>query len=126
MTYPPKKRLLILGSLALVLGLLFFINWLLYKFLGWFLGPLLSFISILGFYYLSLRTLARSLAFPGITTMMKRTLEHDFCKRMSDQVMRQLTELRNVIEMCQGSARLSLEHTEMLHMGKYFFMGDSV
>jgi hypothetical protein len=118
MTYPPKKRLLILGILALVLGLLFLVNWLLYKFLGWFFGPLLSLISIISFYYLSLRTLARSLAFPGITTLMKRTLEHDFCKRMSDQVMRHLTELRNVIEMCQGSARLSLEHTEMLHMGK--------
>jgi hypothetical protein len=119
MSYPPKKRLLILGSLALVLGLLFLVNWLLYKFLGWFLGPLLSLTSIFSFYYLSLRRLARSLAFPGITTLMKRTLEHDFCKRMSDQVMRHLTELRNVIEMCQGSARLSLEHTEMLHMGKY-------
>lgn len=118
MTYPPKKRLLILGVIALVQAGFFFINWLLYKFLGWFLGPLLSLTAILSFYYLSLRTLARSLAFPGITTLMKRTLEHDFCKRMSDQVMRQLTELRNVVEMCQGSARLSLEHTEMLHMSK--------
>ena len=103
MTYPPKKRLVILGILALVLGVLFLVNWFLYKFLGWFLGPMLSLTSIICFYYLSMRNLARSLAFPGMTMLMKRTLEHDFCKRMSDQVMRQLAELRNVIEMCQGS-----------------------
>ena len=119
MSYPPKKRALVLVALLLVLSLLYLVNWLLYKFIGWFLGPLLSFFLIVACYYLSLRSLARSLAYPGITTLMRRSLEHDFCKRMSDSVLRQIVELKNVIEMFQGSAKPSIEQTEMLHLGKF-------
>ena len=59
MSYPPKKRLLVLGLLALVLGLFYFINWVAYKFIGWFVGSLLSISLIIAGYYLSLRGLAR-------------------------------------------------------------------
>ena len=120
MSYPPKKRVMILGLLVLILGILYLVNWIVYKLIGWFLGSLLSFTLIISGYYLSLRGLARSLAYPGISILMKRSLEHDFCKRMSDSVMRQLTELKNVIEMFQGAAKPSLEQTEMLHLSKCF------
>ena len=84
MSYPPKKRVLVVGLLLLILGVLYLVNWLLYKLIGWILGSLLSLTLILSGYYLSLRGLARSLAYPGISLLMKRSLEHDFCKRMSE------------------------------------------
>ena len=120
MSYPPKKRLLTVGLLLLIIAAIYLVNWLLYKFIGWFLGSLLSLTLILSGYYFSLRGLARSLAYPGISLLMKRSLEHDFCKRMSESVMRQLIELKNVIEMFQGAAKPSLEQTEMLHLSKQF------
>ena len=76
-----KEKTVIIGLIILGFGVFFFINWIAYKILGFFIGSLLSFGLILTGYYLSLRGLVRMLSFPGITTLMKRSLEFDFCKR---------------------------------------------
>ena len=84
----PVKLKLILGLVVLlVLGLFFLINWSIYKFLHFFLGGLPSLLALFFGYYFSFRKLVRMLAFPGTSLLMKRSLEFDYCKSMSRNVL---------------------------------------
>lgn len=103
--YPWKIRLLIIGGVVLVLALIFFLNWSFYKLLGFFFGSMLSVVLIFSFYYYQLRYLVIALAYPGITTLMRRSLEHDFGKRMTQQVLISIIDLKNCLEMFQGSVK---------------------
>ena len=112
-----KEKTVIIGLLILVFGLFFLINWIVYKILGFFIGPLFSFGLILIGYYLSLRGVVRMLSFPGITTLMKRTLEFDFCKRTASQVLRNATDLKNSLEFFMGpSVHKDSSSTNLLHL----------
>jgi hypothetical protein len=114
-----KSKAIILGALGLVFGIFYFLNWIVYKLIGFFVGSIISFILILTTYYLMLRGLVRMLAFPGITTLMQRTLEFDFCKRMASQVLRNATDLKSSLEFFMGPhPHQDSENTNMLHLGK--------
>jgi hypothetical protein len=60
------------------------------------------------------------IAFPGITNLMRRSLEHDYCKRMAQEVLRSIIDFKNTIEMFTGTSYSDVERTELLNLGKIF------
>ncbi len=82
------KLKLILGLvILLVIGIFILINWSIYRILHFFLGSLPSMFALFFGYYFSFRKLVRMLAFPGTSMLMKRSLEFDYCKSMSRNVL---------------------------------------
>ena len=82
------KKLVIIAFVGLVFSIILLINWSIFKILGFIVGSLASGILIFLAYYYSMRNLVRMLTFPGITIMMKKSLENDYCKSMAQGVLR--------------------------------------
>lgn len=113
-----KGKLVALGVVLLVLAVIFLINWTIYKLLGFVFGSLISFFLIIYFYYNSIRNLVRGIAFPGMTILMKRNLEFEYCKNMAQGVMRNIIDLKNSLEMFSGPVSQDVGKTELLNLGK--------
>ena len=84
---PVKLKLILSLVVLLFFGLFILINWSIYKLLHFFIGSLPSILALFFGYYFSFRKLVRMLAFPGTSLLMKRSLEFDYCKSMSRNVL---------------------------------------
>jgi hypothetical protein len=114
---PKQTKLKVICGLLLVFGVLFFLNYGLYRMIALLTGRLLSFLIVLSLYYSNGRILVRGLAFPGTTLLMRRQLENDFCKNMAQGVLRSIVDLKNCIEMFMGPVtQIDLERTEILNL----------
>jgi hypothetical protein len=113
---PFSKKLLVLGLSGLALALILLVNWSIWKILSLLFDSYLAFLFILLAYYYSFRHLVRMLAFPGISVLMKRTLESDYCKRMAQNVLKQIHDFRSCLEMFTGPVAQESERVEFLNL----------
>jgi len=64
-----------------------------------------------------MKKLVRVLAFPGYLKYFQRNLEYNYCKSMTNEVLRAIVDLRGSLEFFLSPLMQDHERTEQLQLG---------
>ena len=65
-----------------------------------------------------MRSVVRMIAFPGYCSLFRRGMEYDYNKRMSQEVLRSIIDLKSCLEMFMGASVQDAERTDLLNLCK--------
>ena len=70
-------------------------------------------------YVILIRSLIKTLSFPGTSYIFKRNIEYSFCKTMANEVLKSITEFKHSIEVYLTQNSNEQEKTDLLHNSNY-------